>query len=100
MPSGLERGRESRAAQVEDGEESAHDCGGASDDDAGHDSHLAVGVAFADGVGAAPNFDDAPKESEDEQDSERRTESLLELGCAARGLCEDRGRICHGQIKP
>lgn len=100
MPNGLERGSEDRAVQIEDGEESAHDRGGPGDNNAGHDSHFSVSVALADGVGAAPDFDDAPEESEDEEDSERRAESLLELGGAARGLCEDRGRICHGQIKP
>jgi hypothetical protein len=91
VPNQLERGRQNRAAQVEDGEQSTHDRGGASDDDAGHDSHFTVCVTLADGIGAAPDFDDAPKESEDEQNSERRTESLLQLGGAARGLCEDRG---------
>jgi hypothetical protein len=90
MPNGLERGRQDRAAQVENGEESAHDRGGPGDNNAGHDSHFAVSVALADGVSAAPDFDDAPKESEDEEDSKRGTESLLELGRAARGLCEDR----------
>jgi hypothetical protein len=90
MPNGLERRRQSRAAQVENGEECAHDRSGSGNYDAGHNPHFAVRVAFADSVGAAPDFDDAPKESEDEEDSERRTESLLELGCAARGLCEDR----------
>jgi hypothetical protein len=86
---GLERGRESRAAQVENGEESAHDGGGPGDDDAGDDAHLAVRIALADGVRAAPDFDDAPKESEHEEDSEGRAETLLE-GRGAGRLREDR----------
>ena len=88
MPQGLERGRESRPAQIEDGEQSAHDGGGPGDDDPGDDAHLAVRVAFADGVRAGPDFDDAPKESEHEEDSHCRTETLLQLGggVAARGL--------------
>ncbi len=77
MPNGLERGRQNRAAQVEDGEESAHDGSRSGDDDAGHDTHFAVGVAFANGISDAPDFDDAPKESEDEEDSKSGTESLL-----------------------
>ena len=89
---GLERGRKSRAAQIEDGEESAHDGGGPGDDDPGDDAHLAVRVAFADGVRARPDFHDAPKESEHEEDSEGRAETLLQAaGGPARGLGEDWG---------
>ena len=69
MPQGLERGGESRPAQIEDGEKSAHDGGGPGDDDSGDDAHLAVRIAFADGVRARPDFDNAPKESEHEEDS-------------------------------
>ena len=79
MPQGLERGRESRPAQIEDREESAHDGGGPGDDDSGDDAHLAVRIAFADRVRAGPDFDDAPKESEHEEDSKGRTETLLQL---------------------
>ena len=92
MPDGSERGRERRPGQVEDGEERAHDGGGPGDDDAGDDAHLAVRVAFADGVGAGPDFDDAPEESEHEEDSEGGAETLLQTaGGTARGLGEDRG---------
>ena len=78
VPDWSERGRKSRPAQVEDGEESAHDGGGPGDDDAGDDAHLAVCVALADGIRAGPDFDDAPKESEHEEDSQGRAETLLE----------------------
>jgi len=92
VPQGLERGGESRPAQIEDGEESAHDGGGAGDDDAGDDAHLAVRVALADGVRARPDFHDAPKESEHEEDSEGRAETLLQgAGASARSLGEDGG---------
>ncbi len=86
-----ERRREGRAAEVEDGEEGAHDGGGPGDDDAGHDTHLAVRVAFAHGAGTAPDFDHAPDEAEHEHDPERRAESLLQLGggVAAGGLRQD-----------
>jgi hypothetical protein len=91
VPKGLERRRESRPAEVENGEKSAHDGGGPGDDDAGDDAHLAVGVALADGVGAGPDFDDAPEESEHEEDSEGGAKALLEAaGRAAGGLGEDR----------
>ena len=90
VPDGLERGRKSRPAQVEDGEESAHDGGGTGDDDSGNDAHLAVRVALADGIGAGPDFDDAPEESEHEEDSEGRAETLLQgAGGCASGLGED-----------
>jgi len=91
VPRGLERGRESRPAQIEDGEEGAHDGGGPGDDDAGDDAHLAVRVALADGVRAAPDFDHAPKESEHEEDSESCAETLLQGagGASTRGLGED-----------
>src|ERR1700760_1215354 len=84
VPNWSERGRKSRPAQVEDGEESAHDGGGPGDDDAGDDAHLAVRVALADGVRAGPDFDDAPKESEHEEDSEGRAKALLEARGAGR----------------
>ncbi len=77
MPNRSERGGESRPAQIEDGEERAHDGGGPGDDDAGDDAHLAVRVALADGVRAGPDFDDAPKESEHEEDSQSRAKTLL-----------------------
>ena len=88
VPNRSERGRQRRPGQVEDGEECAHDGGGPGDDDAGDDAHLAVRVALADGVGAGPDFDDAPKESEHEEDSESRAETLLQLagGTATRSL--------------
>ena len=91
MPEGLERGRKSRPAQIEDGEERAHDGGGPGDDDAGDDAHLAVRVALADGVRAGPDFDDTPEKSEDEEDAESRAKALLQLtgGASARGLGED-----------
>ncbi len=91
MPQGLERGRESRPAQIEDREESAHDGGSPGDDDPGDDAHLAVCIAFADGICAGPDFDDAPKESEHEEDSHSRAEALLQLGggVAAGGLGEN-----------
>ena len=92
VPDWSERGGESRPAQVEDGEESAHDGGGPGDDDAGDDAHLAVRVTLADGVRAGPDFDDAPKESEHEEDSKGRAETLLQAaGGPARGLGEDWG---------
>ena len=78
VPDWSERGRESRPGQVENSEERAHDRGGAGDDDAGDDTHLAVRIALADGVGAGPDFDNAPKESEHEEDSEGGAEALLE----------------------
>ena len=90
VPDWSERGRKSRPAQVEDGEESAHDGGGPGDDDAGDDAHFAVRVALADGVRTGPDFDDAPKESKHEEDSEGRAETLLQAGGGpARGLGED-----------
>jgi hypothetical protein len=79
----------SRPAQVEDGEKSAHDGGGPGDDDAGDDAHFAVCVALADGVGAGPDFDDAPEESEHEENSEGGAEALLKSRGAG-GLGEDR----------
>ncbi len=85
MPQGLERGRENGPVQIEDGVKRAHDGGGSRDDDAGNDSHFAIGLAFADGVGARPDFDDAPDESEHEKDSKRRAESLPERGEIAAG---------------
>ena len=93
MPDWSERGGKSRPAQIEDGEKSAHDGGGPGDDDAGDDAHLAVRVTFADGVRAAPDFNDAPKESEHEEDSEGRAETLLQGagGASASGLGEDGG---------
>ena len=92
MPEGLERGRQRRPAQIEDGEKSAHDGGGPGDDDSGDDAHLAVRVTLADGVRAGPDFDHAPKESEHEEDSEGRAETLLQAaGGPARGLGEDWG---------
>src|ERR1700744_565966 len=92
VPDWSERGRESRPGQVENGEQRAHDGGGSGDDDAGDDAHLAVRVALADGVGAGPDFDDAPKESEHEEDSEGGAKTLLKTaGRPARGLCEDWG---------
>lgn len=88
---GLERGSQRRPAQIEDGEESAHDGGGPGDDDAGDDAHLAVRVSLADSVRARPDFDDAPEESEHEEDSYRSTETLFQLrrGVAASRLGED-----------
>ena len=80
MPQGLERGRKSRPAQIEDREKSAHDGGGSGNDDSGDDAHLAIGIAFADGVGAGPDFDHAPEESEHEEDSHGRAEALFQLG--------------------
>ena len=51
---------------------------------------FAVRVALADGVGAGPDFDDAPKESEHEEDSEGGAKTLLQAaGGPARGLGED-----------
>jgi len=78
VPDWSEGGRQSRSGQIEDGEQRTHDRGGPGDDDAGDDAHLAVRVAFADGVGAGPNFNNAPKESEHEEDSEGCAETLLE----------------------
>ena len=91
MPEGLERGRKSRPAQIEDGEESAHDGGGPGDDDAGHNAHLAVRIAFAHRAGTAPDFDHAPDEAEHEHDPEGRAEGVLQLGAgvAARGRRQD-----------
>jgi len=92
VPDWSERGGESRPAQIEDGEESAHDGGGAGDDDSGDDAHLAVRVALTDGVRARPDFHDAPKESEHEEDSEGGAETLLQCaGACARSLGEDGG---------
>ena len=88
VPDWSERRRESRPGQVEDGEQRAHDGGGPGDDDAGDDAHLAVRVALADGVRARPDFDDAPKESEHEEDSQGCAETLLESRGAG-GLCEN-----------
>ena len=84
VPDRSERGRKRRPAQIEDGEERAHDGGGTGDDDAGDDAHLAVRVAFADGIRAGPDFDDSPKESEHEEDSEGRAKALLEARGAGR----------------
>ncbi len=90
VPEWLERGRQSRPGQIEDGEERAHDGGGSGDDDAGDDAHLAVRIALADGIGAGPDFDDAPKESKHEEDSEGGAKTLLETASGtARGLGED-----------
>ncbi len=90
MPKGLERGRKSRPGQIENGEESTHDGGGPGDDDAGDNTHLAVRVALADGIGARPDFDDAPEESKHEEDSEGGAETLLQAaGRAAGGLGKD-----------
>ncbi len=91
MPNRSERGGESRPAQIEDGEERAHDGGGPGDDDAGDDAHLAVRVALADGVRAGPDFNDTPEKSEDEEDAESRAKTLLQLtgSASARGLGED-----------
>lgn len=88
---GLERWGKGRAADIEDGEERAHDSGGPGDDDASHDAHLAVRVAFAKRVGTAPDFDHAPDEAEEEDDPEGEVETLLQLGCgaAARSLRQD-----------
>ena len=93
VPDWSERGRQNCPGQVEDGEERTHDGGGSGDDDSGDDAHFAVGVTFADGVGSAPDFDDAPKESEHEEDSEGRAETLLQGagGASASGLGEDGG---------
>ena len=84
VPDWSERGRESRPGQVEDGEERAHDGGSPGDDDAGDDAHLAVRVAFADGVRTGPDFDNAPKESKHEEDSKGRAKALLEARGAGR----------------
>ena len=84
VPDWSERGRESRPGQVEDGEERAHDRGSPGDDDAGDNAHLSVRVALADGVGAGPDFDDAPKESEHEEDSEGGAKALLKARGAGR----------------
>ena len=91
VPDWSERGGESRPAQIEDREQSAHDGGGPGDDDPGDDAHLAVRVAFADGIRAGPDFDNAPKESEHEEDSESCAETLLQGagGASTRGLGED-----------
>ena len=93
MPDGSERRGESRPAQIEDGEEGTHDGGRPGDDDAGDDAHLAVRVAFADGVRAGPDFNHAPKESEHEEDSEGRAKTLLQAAgrASARDLGEDGG---------
>ena len=91
VPNWSERGRKRRPGKAENSEERAHDGGGPGDDDAGDDAHLSVRVAFADGVGAGPDFDDAPEESEHEEDSEGRAETLLQLagGTATRSLGEN-----------
>ncbi len=68
VPNWLERGRESRPAQLENGEESAHDGGGSGDQNSGHDAGLPIGVAFGNGVGTDPYLDDAPNESKHEDD--------------------------------
>jgi len=88
---GSERRGERCAADIEDRVERAHDGGGPGDDDAGDDAHLAVGIAFAEGIGPAPDFDHAPDEAEEEDDAEGEVEALLQLsgGAAARGLGED-----------
>lgn len=89
VPDRSERGGESRPAQIEDGEQRAHDGGGPGDDDAGDDAHLSVRIAFADGVRAGPDFDDAPKESEHEEDSQGCAETLLE--CRGAGGLRENG---------
>ncbi len=48
----LERRGQNGPAQIEDGEECAHDGGGSGNNDAGHNAHLSVSIAFADGVGS------------------------------------------------
>ena len=87
VPNWSERGGQSRAAQSEDCEERAHDGGGPGDD-----AHLAVRVALADGVRARPDFDHAPKESEHEEDSKDRAETLLQLagGASARARINEK----------
>ena len=98
MPQGLERGRKSRPAQIEDGEQSAHDGGGPGNDDSGDDTHLAIRIALADGIRAGPDFDHAPKEAKHEENAEGGAETLLELagGITARGLGEDWCQADHG----
>jgi len=88
---GSERGGKRRAADVEDGVERAHDGGGPGDDDAGDDAHFSIGIAFAERIGPAPDFDHAPDEPEEEDDAEGEVEALLQLsrGATARGLGED-----------
>ena len=91
MPDWSERGRERGPGQVENGEKRAHNGGGSGDNDAGDDAHLSVRIPLADGVSAGPDFDDAPKESEHEEDSEGRAEALLQTARrTTRGLGENR----------
>ena len=98
VPARLEAGSETCSAQAEDGEERAHDGGGCGNDDPGDDAGFAVGVAFGDGIGSAPDFQHPPDEPKEEHDTECERETLSQLaGSAARGLGEDEGaedRMC------
>lgn len=76
----LEAGRQRAPAQIEDGEQSAHDRRRSRDNDPGDDSGFAVRIALGDGIGSAPDFEDAPNEAEHEHDAERRAETLLKRG--------------------
>ena len=57
-------------------------------DDSGDDARLAIRVALGDGIRSAPDFQDAPKETEHEHDPERGAETLLKRGGRG-GLRED-----------
>jgi hypothetical protein len=92
----LEGGRQSRPAEIKDGEERSHDGGGPSDDDPGDDSGFAVRVAFGDGIGPAPNFKDAPKEPEHEHDAKGGSEALSKLGGRTAGGLRENERTENG----
>lgn len=86
----LEAGRQRASAEIEDGEQSAHDRGGSRDNDPGDDSGFAVRIALGDGIGSAPDFEDSPNETEHEHHAERRAETLLKH-------CRRAGAGCLGE---
>lgn len=73
----LEARSDHSVLQAEDGEERRHDAHGPGDDDPGDNARFAVRVAFANGIGSGPYFDDAPEESEHQEHRERQAETVL-----------------------
>src|SRR5687768_6493573 len=68
------------AAHPENREQSAHDCGGTGNDNAGDDAGLTVCVAFRHPIGTGPDFDDTPEKT----DEAHYTETILKRRFQAR----------------
>jgi hypothetical protein len=88
--------RECAVGEPEDVEQGAHNRGGTRDDDAGDDAHFPFGIAALHLLRAAPDVDDAPDETDHEQNPEAVLKPGFEFGRDLRERQRDngsRGRI-------